>query len=183
MDIARHTAKVLGFPEPAYTVVERERRWLCHKVPHDLVIRTEAIIDLYVTGTRLRLREARPVDGAPAKHRLSRKADIDLHTRLVTSIYLPEEEFAVLAACLTGVWLQKLRHRLKGFPAVLLSVDEFRGDLAGLIMVEADFDSAQAMEAFPMPDFAFREVTADARFSGGYLVRDGLPKDMLPNTL
>jgi len=34
-----------------------------------------------------------------------------------------------------------------------------------------------------MPDFAFREVTADARFSGGYLVRDGLPKDVLPNTL
>jgi len=183
MDIAPHTAKVLGFPEPAYTVVERERRWLCHKVPHDLVIRTEAIIDLYVTGTRLRLREARPVDGAPAKHRLSRKADIDLHTRLVTSIYLPEEEFAVLVACLTGARLQKLRHRLKGFPAVLLSVDEFRGDLAGLLMVEADFDSAQAMEAFPMPDFAFREVTADARFSGGYLVRDGLPKDVLPNTL
>src|SRR4051812_27249753 len=125
MDIAPDIADALGFPKAAYTVVERERRWLCHKVPHDRVIRTEAITDLYVTGTRLRLREARPVDGGQARLRLSRKADVDHRTRLVTSIYLPEQEFAVLAACLSGVRIQKLRYRLRCPPDVVLSVDEF----------------------------------------------------------
>jgi hypothetical protein len=29
-----------------------------------------------------------------------------------------------------------------------------------------------------MPDFAEREVMNDARFTGGYLVKNGLPKDL-----
>jgi hypothetical protein len=36
------------------------------------------------------------------------KADVDVHTRLITSIYLPEEEFAILAAALPGVRIKKL---------------------------------------------------------------------------
>jgi CYTH domain-containing protein len=180
MDITPQIAKALGFPAPAYMVVERERRWLCHEVPRDRVVRTEAITDRYITGSRLRLREARPIEGGPVKCRLSRKADVDLYTRLVTSIYLPEEEFALLATSLGGPALRKLRHRVGSPLGVLLSVDEFQGELAGLIMVEADFSSADALEAFPMPDFAFLEVTADRRFGGDYLVRNGLPKDIPP---
>ena len=34
--------------------------------------------------------------------RLSRKADVDIHTRLITSIYLPEEEFAALLELFAG---------------------------------------------------------------------------------
>ena len=62
MDIALKTAAALGFPKPHYTLVERERRWLCHEVPRSLVVQTEAITDLYVTGSQLRLREARPLE-------------------------------------------------------------------------------------------------------------------------
>jgi hypothetical protein len=102
MDIDPETAKALGFPKPAYTVVERERRWLCRGVPREKVLLSERITDLYVTGSRLRLREAQPIDGRPARLRLSRKADIDPRTRLITSIYLPEDEFAVLAGSLQG---------------------------------------------------------------------------------
>src|ERR1700740_1780318 len=98
MDIDPETAKALGFPKPAYTVVEHERRWLCRDVPREKVIRSERIADLYVTGSRLRLREARPIDGGPARLRLSRKADVDSRTRLITSIYLPEEEFIIITA-------------------------------------------------------------------------------------
>jgi hypothetical protein len=97
--------------------IERERRWLCRKVPRERVVRTEAITDLYVTGARLRLREARPIDGGTPMLRLSRKADLDRHTRLITSIYLPEEEFALLVSSLAGVRIAKLRHRLQGLPA------------------------------------------------------------------
>jgi hypothetical protein len=73
MDIDPETAKALGFPKPVYTVVEHERRWLCRDVPCEKVIRSERVADLYVTGSRPRLREARPVDGGPARLRLSRK--------------------------------------------------------------------------------------------------------------
>ena len=178
MDINQQTASALGFPNPEYMSVERERRWLCRDVPHERVLRTEAITDLYVTGARLRLREARPIDGGAPKLRLSRKADVDPHTRLVTSIYLPEEEFAVLAASLPGVRIKKLRHRLQSLPGVLMLVDAFQGELDGLIMAEAEFKTSDLLAAFPIPDFAMREVTDDPRFTGGYLVKYGLPKDL-----
>ncbi len=63
MDIDQQIATALGFPKPQYMSVERERRWLCRQVPRERVVQTEAITDLYVTGARLRLREARPIDG------------------------------------------------------------------------------------------------------------------------
>jgi CYTH domain-containing protein len=179
MDIDPAIAKALGFPNPAHTVVERERRWLCREVPRERIVRTETIVDLYVTGARLRLREARPHNGAPAMLRLSRKADVDPQTRLITSIYLPEQEFAVLAAALPGFRIRKIRHRLKAPAGIVLSADEFQGAHEGLRMVEAEFDTAERMASFPMPDFAIREVTDDPRFSGGHLVKHGLPKDLL----
>ena len=72
-DIDSKTATVLGFPKLEYVAVERERRWLCRAVPCEQVVRTEAITDLYVAGTRLRLRETRPIDGGAPMLRLSRK--------------------------------------------------------------------------------------------------------------
>ena len=177
MEIDPETAKALGFPKPAFTVVEHERRWLCRDVPYEMVIRSERIVDLYVTGSRLRLREARPIEGGPARLRLSRKGDIDQRTRLVTSIYLPEEEFAILSASLPGRRLRKLRHTLESPSGVVLSVDQFHGELDGLIMLEAEFSSAGLMATFPAPVFASREVTDDARYAGGHLVRYGLPDD------
>jgi CYTH domain-containing protein len=178
IDIDQQTATALGFPKPQYTSVERERRWLCRDVPRERVFQTEEITDLYVTGTRLRLREARPIDGGAPMLRLSRKADIDRHTRLITSIYLPEEEFADLATSLPGVRVEKSRHRLQRLPGVMMLIDEFSGELDGLIIAEAEFDTPERLASFAMPDFAVREVTDDPRFTGGYLAKDGLPKDV-----
>lgn len=177
MDIDQQIATALGFPKLKYTFVERERRWLCRELPRDRVFETVAITDLYVTGARLRLREERPIDGGAAMLRLTRKADVDAHTRLITSIYLPEDEFALLARTLHGVRIRKLRHRLTRDQGIAMSVDEFQGELAGLIMAEAEFDTPEQLAAFPMPDFAVREVTTDPRFTGGHLVKYGLPKD------
>ena len=71
--------------------------------------------------------------------------------------------------------IRKIRHRLKPLPGVVRSVDEFEGPLAGLRMVEAEFDTAERMASFAMPDFAIREVTDDPRFGGGQLATNGLP--------
>lgn len=175
MDIDPKIAAALGFAKPHYTQVERERRWLCGEVPHDRVARTEAITDLYVTGARLRLREARPLDSGPAMLRLTRKGDVDARTRLITSIYLPQDEFDLLARTLPGVRISKLRHRLAPIAGVVMAVDEFQGALAGLILAEAEFKTDDALHGFVAPDFVGREVTDDPRYTGGRLVVDGAP--------
>ena len=169
-------ARSLGFHKPEYTAVERERRWLCADVPRGQIRETFTVTDLYVRGTRLRLRDMRPSDGGPPLLRLSRKADVDARTRLITSIYLPEEEFAVLAVALVGPRLVKTRHRLHAPPGVTLSVDEFQGDLAGLILAEAEFQSEEALMAFATPAFAVREVTDDIEYTGGRLAHHGRPR-------
>ena len=172
-------AAALGFPKLKYAFVERERRWLCREVPVALIRRSERLTDLYVTGTRLRLREALPLDGGEPKRRLGRKADVDASTRLITSIYLTDAEFALLKG-LPGRTLCKVRHQLGPVNGVEMSVDEFEGPLAGLVMAEAEFDSAEAMAAYPAPNFATREVTDDPRFCGGWLVENGLPPESQP---
>jgi CYTH domain-containing protein len=176
MDVDQELANALGFPRPQYTAVERERRWLCRELPRSLIRQTLTVTDRYISGTRLRLREMRPVDGGAAQLRLSRKADVDAQTRLITSIYLPEAEFAVLAAALPGAVLTKVRHRLHAPTGVLLSVDEFQGDLAGLLLAEAEFKSAEELAAFPSPDFALAEVTSDPAYTGAALATHGLPR-------
>ncbi len=168
-------AASLGFRKADYTAVERERRWLCAAVPRDQIRQTLTITDLYVDGTRLRLRDMRPSDGGTPLFKLSRKADVDARTRLITSIYLPEAEFAVLASVLKGPGLTKTRHRLHAPPEVLLSVDEFHGALAGLILAEAEFKSDAALTAFATPPFAVREVTDEPEFTGGWLAHHGPP--------
>jgi CYTH domain-containing protein len=170
------TAASLGFPKLKYAWVERERRWLCRGLPVQRVKRSEAIVDLYVEGTRLRLRRATPLDGGPAMMRLGCKADIDAQTRLLTSIYLQQNEFDLLAG-LPGRTLRKTRHHLGAVNGAELSVDTFEGPLAGLVLAEAEFEDAESLRAYPDPDFAVRDVTSDARYNGGALAARGIPKE------
>lgn len=170
-------AAALGWPKTKYAWIERERRWLCKAVPFDRVVRSEAFTDLYVEGTQLRLREALPTDGGAPMLRLGRKVDVNPAVRLLTSIYLSPEEFRLLSS-LPGQRLRKTRHYLGKVAGADVSVDVFEGALSGLIMAEAEFADIAAMEAWPMPDFAFREVTDDIRYTGGKLVIDGLPDDL-----
>jgi len=176
MDVDADVAARLGWPKLKYAWIERERRWLCAAVPFERVLRSEAIADLYVTGTRLRLREATPLEGGAPMRRLGRKGDVSASVRLLTSIYLAPEEFALLAG-LPGETLRKTRHHLGRINGADMSVDTFEGALAGLIMAEAEFDDAGAMAAFDPPDFLGREVTEDPRYGGGRLVLDGLPAE------
>ena len=176
--IDQATAAALGWPKSKYAWVEHERRWLCRSVPTDRVLSSETYKDLYVEGTQLRLREAIPADGGAPMLRLGRKADVSSSVRLLTSIYLSAEEFRLLSS-LPGRILRKTRHALGKIDGADVFVDVFDGPLSGLIMAEAEFDDAEAMGRYPTPDFAFREVTDDIRYTGGRLVRDGLPDDSL----
>ena len=175
MDIDASLAAALGWPKVKYAQLERERRWICDSFPAGLIVSSEAITDLYITGTQLRLREAVPMDGGEPIRRLTRKADVNASTRILTSIYLSPNEFALFAG-LPGNRLQKTRHRLRDVAGVKMCVDRFEGALRGLFMAEAEFDDDEALVAFAAPAFALREVTDDARYSGAALALNGLPR-------
>ncbi len=167
-------AASLGWPKLKYAFVERERRWLCADAFLDRVIRAEVITDLYVTGTRLRLREAVPIDGGAPLLRLARKADVRSDMRLITSLYLSAAEFALLVD-LPGKRLRKTRHHLPSEGDISMSVDVFHDALQGLVMAEAEFPSDEAMHQFRPPEYFSLEVTHDARYAGSALVERGLP--------
>jgi hypothetical protein len=173
MDIDPDLARTLGFPKLKYAYVERERRWLCARLPDVEVISADAVTDLYIEGSRLRLREARPLDGGPVMRRLGRKGDVDASHRLITSIYLSEAEFSLLAG-LPGRRIEKVRHRLAPIEGCTFGVDVFGGALEGLVLAEKEFDSDAEMAACPHPPFALREVTDDPRYAGGWLAAHGL---------
>ena len=81
-----------------YAVVERERRYLVARVP-DGVETTRQIVDRYVTGTRLRLREVREDDGTVAR-KLGHKVRLGEGPAEIacTNLYLDDEEWTVLCA-------------------------------------------------------------------------------------
>lgn len=107
--------------------------------------------------------------------RLGRKADVQASVRLLTSIYLSDNEFALLSS-LPGNVLRKTRHYLGTVNGSELSVDEFAGPLAGLIMAEAEFEDMESLSSYLSPDFAFQEVTEDISYTGGELALNGRPK-------
>ena len=175
MEIDAQVAAALGFPKFRYVFIENERRWICPFVPFELVTETEQITDLYVTGTNLRLREARSLSTGTAMLRLTRKVDADSQTRLISSVYLAETEFSLLRSVLVGRTIRKRRHRLRSDASAVLAVDEFQDALSGLVLLEAEFTSAQALTDFPAPPFAGIEVTDNLRYTGGCLSLNGLP--------
>ena len=119
--------------ELKYAVVERERRWLIAELPAD-ILESREILDRYLEGTRLRLRQVTYGDGRVErklghKVRLGDGPDAVAHT----SIYLDDDEWSRLMA-LPGRELRKTRHvTVRG--TVLVVVDEH---VDGSLVAEID---------------------------------------------
>jgi CYTH domain-containing protein len=154
-----------------YAKAEVERKFLLKALPEGAVLHSE-ITDLYITDTTLRLRKAKTETGIAYK--LGQKirpnpesARVILHTNM----YLTESEFALLSA-LPGKQLTKKRYALvvDGTP---VWVDQFEGELEGLIIAEIDFGEVGDPEAFSKPSFFMDEVTDDERFTGASLADQG----------
>jgi CYTH domain-containing protein len=80
-------------------------------------------------------------------------------------MYLTEGEFQVLAQLPAGS-LHKVRQSVPPF-----GIDVFEGEMEGLVLAEAEFDSPDAAERLILPSFITCEISGDARFTGGRLVR------------
>ena len=84
---------------------------------------------------------------------------------MITTIHLTGDEFCVFAE-LSAKRLSKTRYSVPAF-----GIDVFEGELEGLLLAEAEFDSAAEADALTPPFFIFQDVSADTRFTGGQLVR------------
>ena len=146
-----------------YAIVERERRFLLASLPKG-VVRTEEIVDWYVLGTRLRLREMRGPDGIVVR-KLSHKVRLSDGPAEVacTNIYLDDQEWEVLRGLPARV-LRKKRHLLHR-DGLVVAVDEHED---GTLVAEID-DRDQPSQ--PVPEWlgVVTDVSDDERWTGASL--------------
>ena len=148
-----------------YAVVERERRFLIASLP-DGVVSTKEILDRYVTGTRLRLREVRQGDGTVIR-KLGHKVRLSQGPAEVacTSIYLDEDEWALLFD-LPAQLLRKTRHMVHR-DGLVVAVDEHQD---GTLIAEID-DGDQPSAFVPEWLDVVADVSDDESWTGVRLAR------------
>jgi CYTH domain-containing protein len=155
-----------------YAHPEHERRFLLAELPKDVdpALGFDALEDLYLEGTRLRLRRVRSPTGEALAHKLTQKLPDpsgDPARRLLTTLYLDAAEYARLAH-LPGRRLAKRRHRHR-HEGLEFAIDVFAEPLAGLVLAELELPSAAELAARAPPPFACCEVTALPLFTGASL--------------
>jgi adenylate cyclase len=158
--------------EPARSLVERERRFLIHSAPHDLIpTSTVTLRQGYLAadeGCSVRVRDAGP-EGCTLTVKAGRGAE---RTELEWSI--ERREFNAAWAHTVGQRVEKTRQRIP-FNGHVIELDVFAGDLLGLMMAEVEFTSSDALAAFEPPAWFGRDVTNDGRYTNASLALHGLP--------
>ncbi|HEY2709708.1 MAG TPA: hypothetical protein VGI95_16790 [Caulobacteraceae bacterium] len=157
---------------PKYAKFEHERRHLVLTPPDLTGSKVRLIEDRYLDGGRLRLRRITHFDGAPPDLKLCKKyASADPVSGPIVNIYLSADEYAELVK-LPGKPLRKRRytvtHAGRGF-----GVNVFEGVLAGLVLVEVEAETAEAIRQVAFPPWADADVTGELFFTGGCLASVG----------
>jgi CYTH domain-containing protein len=148
-----------------YATTERERRWLLDRVP-DGVSDPVEILDKYIHASTLRLRQMQSARQTVFK--LGQKVRPDPErpsVNQVTNLYLTEREFQIFDQ-LPGDALSKTRWRW-AVGGRVFSVDQYRGQLDGLVL--AEIETSGALPVSPPPSCVLAEVTQDERYTGGRL--------------
>jgi CYTH domain-containing protein len=135
-------------------------------IPEGPCIRRAEITDLYFTDTRMRLRRTVEVmrAGTSSYYKLTQKIPHpSAGPGLITTFYLEDAEYQVLRS-LPSAGITKTRYSIPP-----LGIDVFSGSLTGLVLGEAEFESAEQEAHFQIPVDSAAEVTTDIRFTGGRL--------------
>ncbi len=151
--------------------VERERKWLVADLPDDLGAGTP-IRQGYLAGqdsVTLRIRQK----GAAYIGTVKAGA---APARVEVEWELSADQFEALWPFTAGRRVAKVRHEVpvEGGTA---EVDVFEGDLAGLLLVEVEFDDDDSMAAFEAPSWFGPDVTDHGGYGNATLAVDGIPAD------
>jgi CYTH domain-containing protein len=148
-----------------YAHVERERRFLVARLPEGAG-QPRRIVDRYLTGTRLRLREVVEPDGTVTR-KLGHKVRLGDGPDEVacTNFYLDDAEWALLSE-LPGTELRKARHVVRR-DDLLVAIDELED---GTLLAGIDDGDRPSQQ---VPDWleVVEEVTQDERWTGAGLAR------------
>jgi len=151
---------------PKYAKPEFERRFLLGDIPDLSEKRFRLIDDLYLDGTRLRLRKITSQD-RDTQYKLCKKYPSEGGGPLpIVNIYLTSQEYDLFSA-LPGKELRKKRYDV--IPSAFC-IDVFEDHLAGLVLGELELESAIALQSFMLPPWVGRDVSHDPFFAGGNLV-------------
>jgi hypothetical protein len=146
-----------------YAVVERERRFIVDRLPEG-ASRTATMVDRYLTGTRLRLREVVDQDGTVVR-KLGQKVRLSTGPQEVacTSMYLDKAEWQALVALPASV-LRKTRRWFER-EGLTVVVDEHED---GTLVAEME-DGDRPPARVPAWLSVVREVSGEEAWTGAVL--------------
>jgi adenylate cyclase len=155
--------------------VEIERKFLVDALP--------AGLDVHPSGVLEQGYLAIDPDGTEARIRRS-KGESVLTVKSGGKLVRVEEELPIDDAVFERLWpltdgrrIEKVRHLIpSGTPGLVIELDVYRGELAGLVVAEIEFESEADADAFAPPAWFGRDVTGDARFKNQRLAVDGPPE-------
>ena len=149
--------------------LERERTFLAKELPQEIkATKPTRIVDIYIPDTpahsRLRLRQ----NGKT--YEITKKTSVaagDASEHIEQTIPLTEEEFAALSRC-SAKRVAKDRYRVV-IDDILAEIDVFIEDLAGLVLIDFEFDTEDEKNNFIPPSIALADVTQENFIAGGLL--------------
>jgi CYTH domain-containing protein len=150
---------------------EIERKFLLGELPATLRLAGgERIRQGYLAldgDTEVRLRT-----GSKAPRLTIKSGRGEVRTEVELDVSGPDA--AALWELTEGRRLEKTRRRIRIGDAEA-EVDEYGGDLQGLVVVEVEFDDDDAARAFQAPAWFGRELTGEDAYANRSLACDGLP--------
>jgi CYTH domain-containing protein len=150
---------------------EIERKFLLDELPATLrLARGEQIRQGYLAldgDTEVRMRT-----GSKPPRLTIKSGRGEVRTEVELDVTGPDA--AALWELTEGRRLEKTRRRMR-IGGADAEVDEYGGDLRGLVVVEVEFDDAGAARAFEPPAWFGRELTGEAAYANRSLACDGLP--------
>ena len=157
--------------DPKYSLPENERRFLVESL--DAIEldthRCTRLRDVYIDGTRTRLRSATSADGEVVYKLCKKYPTDDPYSGAMVNIYLTSSEYSVYSA-LPGTTITKRRYAVP-VAGTAFSVNVFEDELAGLVLCVAEQPTRAEVSSLVFPPWATHEVTEDDFFTGGHLSR------------
>jgi len=153
--------------------IEIERKFLVTQAPGDLDRHpARAVRQGYLAveggGNEVRVRQIGDATVLTVKRGAGR-------TRIEEEVVIDRDAFDRLWPLTEGRRVEKVRHLVPAGDGLVLEVDVYEGDLAGLVVAEIEFPSEAAADAWAPPAWLGAEVTTDERYKNHHLAIDGIP--------
>ena len=146
-------------------MIELEKTYLAKELPDLTNCKYKDMLDIYIpkdaVHPRLRIRK----NGDTYEMTKKEPVEDDSSKQLEQTIPLRKVEFEELAQ-LEGKRTHKKRY-LFDYKGRTAEIDVFQDDLAGLVVVDFEFEKEEEKNAFEKPDFCLVDITPEEFIAGG----------------